>query len=170
MKYIDKFLKKLNTNRNTFATYVLTLLTAYIVVDRVVEMLLMIFTGVSYSYWGPIKYTLALACPCFALAFCASSKFAKTKGYKITLFYVFATAFYVVAISMFTQWLNMGAWLLLLSVPNYAELISEFSDLVTPALVSISLYLPFQRYLSTVTTLEFLGLMSSQIDKSSIVS
>lgn len=142
MKYIDKFLKKLNTNRNTFATYVLTLLTAYIVVDRVVEMLLMIFTGVSYSYWGPIKYTLALACPCFALAFCPSSKFAKTKGYKITLFYVFATAFYVVAISMFTQWLNMGAWLLLLSVPNYAELISEFSDLVTPALVSISLYLP----------------------------
>ena len=63
MKYIDKFLKKLNTNRNTFATYVLTLLTAYLVVDRVVEMLLMIFTGVSYSYWGPIQYTLALACP-----------------------------------------------------------------------------------------------------------
>ena len=51
MKYIDKFLKKLNTNRNTFATYVLTLLTAYLVVDRVVEMLLMIFTGVSYAYW-----------------------------------------------------------------------------------------------------------------------
>lgn len=142
MKYIDKLLKKLDTNRNTFATYILTLLTAYIVVDRVVEMLLMIFTGVSYSYWGPIQYAFALACPCFALAFCPTSKFAKTKGYKITLFYVFATAFYVVAISMFTQWLNMGAWLLLLSVPNYTELITEFSDLVTPALVSISLYLP----------------------------
>lgn len=142
MKYIDKFLKKLNTNRNTFATYILTLCTAYIVVDRIAEMLLMIFTGVSYSYWGPIQYLFALACPCFAFAFCPSSKFAKTKGYKVTLFYVFITAFYVVAISMFTQWLNMGAWLLLLSVPNYTELITEFSDLVTPAFVSISLYLP----------------------------
>ena len=148
MKYIDKFLKKLNTNRNTFATYVLTLCTAYIVVDRIVEMLLMIFTGVSYSYWGPIQYTLALACPCFAssgffaFAFCPTSKFAKTKGYKVTLFYVFITAFYVVAISMLAQWLNMGAWLLLLSVPNYTNLITEFSDLVTPAFVSISLYLP----------------------------
>lgn len=142
MKYIDKFLKKLNTDRNTFAAYVLTLVTAYIIVDRLVEMLLMAFTGVSYSYWGPIQYCLALACPCFAFAFSATSKFARTKGYKITLFYVFITAFYVVAISMFTQWLNMGAWLLLLSVPNYAELISEFSDLVTPAFISLSLYLP----------------------------
>lgn len=142
MKYIDKFLKKLNTNRNTFATYLLTLATIYIVVDRVVEMLLMAFTGVSYSYWGPIQYTLALACPCFAFAFMPKSKFAKSKGYKVTLFYVFMTAFYVVTISMLTQWLNMGAWLLLLSVPNYTELITEFSDLVTPALISLSLYLP----------------------------
>lgn len=142
MKYIDKFLKKLNTDRNTFATYILTLITAYLVVDRIVEMLFMIFTGASYSYWGPIQYTLALACPCFAFAFCPTSKFAKTKAYKITLFYVFITSFYIIAISMFTQWLNRGAWLLLLSVPNYTELITEFSDLVTPALISISLYLP----------------------------
>lgn len=142
MKYIDKLLKKLGTDRNTFATYVLTLLTAYIVVDRIVEMLLMFFTGVSYSYWGPIQYAFALACPCFAFAFCPTSKFAKNKGYKVTLFYVFVTAFYVVTISMFTQWLNMGAWLLLLSVPDYTELITEFSDLVKPALINISLYIP----------------------------
>ncbi len=142
MKYIDKFLKKLNTDRNTFVSYLLTLISIYIVVDRIVEMLLMIFTGTSYSYWGPIKYTLALACPIFAFTFSASSKFAKNKAVKITLFYVFIIGFYITALSMFTQWLNMGAWLLLLSVPNYTELITEFSDLVTPAFVSISLYLP----------------------------
>ena len=45
MKFIDKFLKKLNTDRNTFATYILTLISVYIAVDRIVEMLLMIFTG-----------------------------------------------------------------------------------------------------------------------------
>ena len=63
MKIIDNFLKKLNTDRNTFATYILTLISAYIAIDRIVEMLLMFFTGVSYSYWGPIQYTLAIACP-----------------------------------------------------------------------------------------------------------
>ena len=86
MKYIDKFLKKLNTDRNTFATYILTLITAYLVVDRIVEILLMVFTGVSYSYWGPIQYLFALACPVFAFAFSPSSKFSKNKAYKITLF------------------------------------------------------------------------------------
>ena len=118
------------------------MITVYLAVDRIVEMLLMIFTGVSYSYWGPIGYFFALACPVFAFAFTPSSKFAKNKAYKVTLFYLFMIGFYIIALSMFTQWLNMGAWLLLLSVPNYAELISEFSDLVTPAFVSISLYLP----------------------------
>ena len=69
MKIIDKFLKKLGASRNTFATYVLTLITVYLAVDRIVEILLMFFTGVSYSYWGPIQYTLALACPIFAYLF-----------------------------------------------------------------------------------------------------
>lgn len=142
MKYIDKFLKKLNTDRNTFATYVLTLISVYLAVDRIVEMLLMIFTGVSYSYWGPIQYLLALACPVFAFAFCIPSKFTKNKQYKVTFFYIYAIGLYIISLSMFTQWLNMGAWLFLLSVPNYTELITEFSDLVTPAFVSLSLYLP----------------------------
>lgn len=142
MKYIDKFLKKLNTDRNTFATYVLTLITVYLAVDRIVEILLMIFTGVSYSYWGPIQYTLALACPIFAFLFSGPSKFATSKKQKVTLFYLYVIGLYIITISMFTQWLNAGAWLLLLSVPNYTTLITEFSDLVTPAFVSISLYLP----------------------------
>lgn len=142
MKYIDKFLKKLNTDRNTFATYVLTLITAYLAIDRIVEMLLMIFTGVSYSYWGPFQYTLALACPVFAFLFSGPSKFANTKNKKVTLFFLYIIGLYIIAISMFTQWLNMGAWLLLMSVPNYTDLITNFSDLVTPAMRSISLYLP----------------------------
>ncbi len=142
MKYIDKFLKILNTDRNTFATYVLTLISAYLAVDRIVEMLLMIFTGVSYSYWGPIQYTLALACPMLAYSFAPGSKFATSKAKKVTLFYIYMIGLHIIAVSMLTQWLNMGAWLLLLSVPNYTELITNFSDLVTPAMVAISLYLP----------------------------
>ena len=142
MKYIDKFLKFLKTDRNTFATYILTLITVYLAVDRVVEMLLMIFTGVSYSYWGPIQYTFALACPVFAYLFSGPSQFSTSKAKKVTLFYIYIIGLYIIAISMFTQWLNMGVWLLLLSVPNYTELITDFSDLVTPAMVSVSLFLP----------------------------
>ena len=61
MNVLDKFLKKLNVTRNTFFTFILTLLTIYLAVDRVVEMILMVFTGVSSSYWGPIAYTFAIA-------------------------------------------------------------------------------------------------------------
>ena len=142
MKYIDKFLKVLKTDRNTFATYILTLVSVYLAVDRLVEMLLMIFTGVSYAYWGPIEYTFALACPIFAFLFSGASRFATSKAKKVTLFYVYVIGLYIIAVSMYTQWLNMGAWLLLLSVPGYVDLVTNFSELITPAMVSISLYLP----------------------------
>ena len=66
LKYIDKFLKFLKTDRNTFATYILTLITGYVLIDRLVELMFMIFTGVSYSYWGPIQYTFAFAACIFA--------------------------------------------------------------------------------------------------------
>lgn len=142
MKFIDKFLKKLNASRNTFATYILTLITIYLAVDRIVEMLLMIFTGVSYSYWGPIQYTLALACPIFAFLFSGASEFATSKAKKVSMFYIYVIGLYIISLSMFTQWLNKGLWLLFLSVPNYVELITDFSDIVKPAFISISLYLP----------------------------
>jgi len=142
MKLIDKFLKKLNASRNTFATYILTLFTIYFAVDRIVEMLLMIFTGVSVSYWGPIMYTFALACPVFSFAFALQSEFASSKNAKIVLFHVYVIGLYVIAVSMFTQWINTAAWVLFLSVPNYDGIITEFSDLVRPAFTALALYLP----------------------------
>lgn len=142
MKIIDKFLKKLGTSRNTFATYVLTLLTVYLAVDRIVEFMLMLFTGVSYSYWGPLMYTFALACPIFAFLFSGSSEFASTKKRKVTLFNIYIIGLSVIAISMFIQWLNLGAWLLLVFNPGYVDLVTDFSDLVRPAFTSLTLLLP----------------------------
>ena len=142
MKLIDKFLKMLKTSRNTFATFVLTLVSVYLAVDRIVEMLIMIFTGVSVSYWGPIAYTFALACPVFAFLFSLQSEFVTSKTSKVTLFYIYIIGIYIIAISMFTQWLNMTAWLLFLSVPNYTGIITEFADLVKPAFTALSLYIP----------------------------
>ena len=142
MKLIDKLLKKLNVNRNTFFTFILTLVSFYICIDRIVEMLLMIFTGLSEAYWGPIRYTLALACPAFAFAFSGASSFAHNRSHKVTLFYTYLTAIYIIAISMFTQWLNAGLWMLFLSVPNYANIITEFPSLVRHAFSAIALYIP----------------------------
>ena len=142
MKIIDNFLKKLGASRNTFATYILTLITIYLCVDRIVEFLLMLFTGVSYSYWGPIQYTLALACPIFAFLFSGASEFAKNKKTKVTLFYIYIIGLSVIALSMFVQWLNMGAWLLIISNPGYVDLVTDFSDLIKHALTSITILLP----------------------------
>ena len=153
MKLIDKFLKKLNTNRNTFATYILTLITVYIVVDRIAEMLIMIFSGVSMSYWGPLKYTLALACCVFAYMFSIQSDFGKSKNSKITLFYTFVIGFYVIILSMVTQWTNQLAWVLFLSVPNYTEIVTEFSELVKPAFIALSLYFPLVTFMPIIKKL-----------------
>ena len=142
MKIIDNFLKKLDTDRNTFLTYILTLITIYLTVDRVVEFLLMLFTGVSYSYWGPIQYTFALACPLFAFAFAFASKFVPTKKHRVVLFYFYMINFAVIVISMFTQWLNMGVWLLLVSNPGYVDIVTNFSELIRPALTSLTILLP----------------------------
>ena len=146
MKVIDKFLKYLKTDRNTFLTYILTLLTAYIVVDRVVEMLMMIFTGMSVSYWGPIVYTLALACPVFAYLFSGSSKFADSDDTKLKLFDVYIVSLYIIIVSMFTQWINQFGWLLLLSVPNFPYIASNFFNLIQPAFSAIAIYIPLTTF------------------------
>ena len=75
-KYIDKFLKKCKTDRNTFFTYVLTLFSVYICIDRVVEMIFLMFTGISVDYWGWFGYSIHLLCPIFEFLFGSGSKFA----------------------------------------------------------------------------------------------
>ena len=142
MKLIDKLLKNLNTDRNTFFTYILTLVSFYICIDRIVEILLMIFTGISSSYWGPIKYTFALACPAFAYAFCAASSFANNRNKKVTFFYIYAISIYIIAMSMATQWLNALLWMLFTSVPNYTNIITNFPSMARHAFSAISLYIP----------------------------
>lgn len=142
LKYIDKFLKWLNTDRNTFATYILTLSTIYIMVDRIAELLMLFFTGIGVSYWGPITYTFALACPIFAFFFSGSSQFAQSYKLKVMFLYVYCIALYTVGISMAVEWINALLWLLFLSVPNYTVIVTEFSSLIRPAFQSLAIYLP----------------------------
>ena len=142
MKLIDKLLKFLKTDRNTFFTFLLTVFAIYFTVDRIVEIALMIFTGMSADYWGPIQYTIALACPIFAFLFCCSSSFVKNDDMKISFLYIYIISLYIIGVSMAVQWMNLICWLLLISTPGYVTIVTEFSNLIKPAFQSLAVYLP----------------------------
>ena len=142
MKIIDKLIKFLKTDRNTFFTFILTMFSIYFTVDRLVEMIIMMMTGVSADYWGPIQYTLALACPIFSFVFCCSSSFVKNDDMKVSFLYVYIISLYIIGVSMAVQWLNLICWLLLISAPGYVTIVTEFSNLIRPAFQSLAVYLP----------------------------
>lgn len=141
LKYFDKFLRILNTDRNTFVTYILTLFSIYFMVDRIVEVLFLVFTGIGVSYWGPLMYTFALACPVFAFLFGFASKFASSNKMKSTLFNLYVICLYTIAISMVVQGINLLIWFGLLSLPGYPVLATEFPELFRPALSSTTIYI-----------------------------
>ena len=142
MKIFDKFLKFLKTDRNTFLTYILTVITIYLAVDRLIEMMFMILSGVSVSYWGPLQYTLAIACPIFAFLFSGSSTFVKADQMKLGFFYLYCISLYIIGISMVVQWFNLLCWLLFMATPGYVSVVTEFSNLIQPAFQSLSVYIP----------------------------
>lgn len=146
LKVIDKLLKKLKTDRNTFCTYILTLVSAYLVVDRVVEMLMMIFTGMACTYWGPIGYTLAIACPVFAFLLSFSSKYADSDKTKLVFFDTYIVCIYLLVISMFVQFINQLGWMLFMSVPNFSYIAANFYTLIKPAFSAVALYLPLTTF------------------------
>ena len=155
LKYIDKFLKFLKTDRNTFVTYILSLISAYILVDRLVELMFMIFTGVSYSYWGPIEYTLAFLVLMLAFYCSFGSKFVKADVDKLRFFNTYIICLYVLFVSFLVQGLNSLAWTFILSAPNYPEIVSEYSNLFRPAFTAISLYIPLVSFYKVFKWLTF---------------
>ncbi|MBR1802498.1 MAG: type IV secretory system conjugative DNA transfer family protein [Clostridia bacterium] len=136
-------------------TYILTLISAYILVDRIVEFLFIIFTGVGYSYWGPIQYALAFACLAFAFFFSGPSKFAGSDVAKYRIFHTFYVSFYILFMSAVVQWLNQAAWIGLLSLPNYPELATDFFYLFRPAFTAIGVYLPLVTFYKVIKWLVF---------------
>src|SRR5574344_914388 len=142
IKLLDKLLKKLSTNRNTFFTYILTLITIFILVDRLFEFILIVFTGVAYDYWGPIQYALAFLAPIFAFLFSYGSSYIKCDDDKLGWFYKYCIALYILTIVMITEWVNQLCWIGLLSLPGYTTLATDFSYLIKPALSSMAIALP----------------------------
>lgn len=142
MKHFDAFLKKLKTDRNTFVTYIMLMFSIYIVVDRFLEIFFIGATGMAVSYWGPIKYSLALLCLIFTLLFSFSSKFVTEDTKKLSFLYIFVIGFFILVMSMLIQWINKICWILFLSVPNYSYIIQNFFELLKPAFSAVAWYLP----------------------------
>ena len=142
MKAFDKFLKLLKTDRNTFFTYLLTLGSIFVLIDRLVEFLLIVFTGVASQYWGPIAYAVAFLCPIFAFHFSMSSKFIRSDKDKRHFFYYHCIALYILGVTMIVEWANKLIWIGLISLPGYTDLVSNFAYLIRPALSSLALALP----------------------------
>ncbi len=142
LKLFDKFLKFLKTDRNTFVSYILALISAYILIDRMVEFLFIVFTGVAYSYWGPIEYTLGFAALTFAFLFSFASKFASSDVAKYRIFHSFFICFYILIVTAVVEWMNEAVWIGLLSLPNYPELATDFFYLFRPAFSAMAIYIP----------------------------
>lgn len=168
MKLFDKFLKFLKTDRNTFLTYILTLFSIYILVDRLLELLFLFFTGISVSYWGPFRYTLAMACPIFAFLFSGSSSFSKSDKLKYAFVYLYIISLYIIFVSMVNQWLNQMMWLLFISVPNYIGIVNSSFDLIKPAFTSIAIYIPLVTFYS-VFKLIYMKINDSKLLRDSIL-
>ena len=142
VRLFDKFLKFLKTDRDTFMTFVLLLVTVFLLVDRCTELLLMIFTGVAYNYWGPIAYAATYLVIIFAFNFSFASKYCKSDDDKVSWLLVYCICLYVLTICMLTEWLNKLIWIGLLSLPNYTTIGTEFAYLLKPALSSIAIAIP----------------------------
>ena len=142
LKYFDKFLSKLKTDRTTFVTYILTLFTIYFLIDRIVEMLFIAGSGLSVDYWGPFQYTFAFACATFAFYFSYASKFATGFKPRVGFLYAFIFTIYFLGISMLIQWVNQLSWYLLFCVPGYKYIITNFMDLIKPAFSAFAWYVP----------------------------
>lgn len=142
LRYFDKFMKFLKTDRTTFVTYILALLTGYFLVDRVVEVLFIAGSGLSVNYWGPFQYTFAFACATFAFYFSYASKFATGFKPRVGFLYAYIFTIYFLGISMLIQWENQLCWYLLFCVPGYKYIILNFMDLIKPAFSAFAWYVP----------------------------
>ena len=68
---------------------------------------------------------------------------------------------------MITQWVNKLLWILLLSVPNYVNIITTFPSMVRHAFSAIAIYLPLTTVYPFLRNKIFLGINdSAELQKS----
>ena len=139
---MNKLYKKLKTDANTFWGFILTLICIYLAIDRTIEILLMIFTGVGYSYWGMLTYAVVFLLPFLTFKIMLESKFMTHDNLKVSMFVFYGSLFSVYLTAFGAQLINQGAWLLFLSVPGYETIVHDDLKLIKAAFTALSLLVP----------------------------
>ena len=140
---MNKLYKKLKTDANTFWGFILTLLSIFLAVDRTVEMILMMVTGVGYSYWSMFTYAFVFLLPFLTFKIMLESKFMTHDNFKVSLFVFYGSLFAIYVSAFAAQLINQSAWLLFLSVPGYETIVHEDLQLIKSAFTALSLIAPF---------------------------
>lgn len=143
----SKLLKLLKTDANTLVSYILTLLSIYFCVDRLVEIVLLVSKGLGIAYWNPFMYTFAMACPVFGFLFiCESSfnKYRESKGQtsKLHFLYFFTVVFTIILTSMVMQYINLIGWLIVTAFKNFPYVAKVFPELFKPAFSALVVVIP----------------------------
>lgn len=147
-KVIDSFLniitKKLNTDKNIFLSFVITMLCTYFAIDRILEIAVIILNGIGICYWSPFKYMIVILLPYLAYMLVIESKLSTQKEKNISFFKVYGTFFAIFVISAIVQFTNEFLWNVFFSAPNYQKIIVEDYDIIKRAFVALALYIPIK--------------------------
>lgn len=146
----DILLKPFKITLNDFFTYIFSILAVYFTVDRVIELLVMMFTGQCVSYWSPIKYTLALFVTVCAYCFYCSSTMCNTITLPMKAYVKYSVLFRTICIVMAAQWVNEFLWIALMHFGNFKGIATIFPETVTSAIRAASLLLPFLSIRGTI--------------------
>ncbi len=146
----DILLKPFKITLNDFFTYIFSILAVYFTVDRVIELLVMMFTGQCVSYWSPIKYTLALFVTVCAYCFYCSSTMCNTITLPMKAYVKYSVLFRTICIVMAAQWVNEFLWIALMHFGNFKGIATIFPETVSSAIRAASLLLPFLSIRGTI--------------------
>lgn len=146
----DILLKPFKITLNDFFTYIFSILAVYFTVDRVIELLIMMFTGQCVSYWSPIKYTLALFVTVCAYCFYCSSTMCNTITLPMKAYVKYSVLFRTICIVMAAQWVNEFLWIALMHFGNFKGIATIFPETVKSAIRAASLLLPFLSIRGTI--------------------
>lgn len=139
----NKLLKNLKTDTNTFVGFILTLICVFLVADRVLEVLLMIFVGIGAFYWSPVFYILTFILIFFTFLIVLESKFVIYKDFKVSVFTFYGVLAALLTTAMITEKLNGILWAFFFSAPHYGRLFKEDMALIKPAFTSLAVAIPF---------------------------
>ncbi len=142
MDPIDALLKPFNIDLNSFFAYLFAIITILFAVDRLLELVCVLFTGQFVDYWSPLMYTFALFILVSGYSILCASPFCKTITQPVTFYVYYLSAFRIIATVMVAQWVNEISWMVLMNFSNFKYIAINLPEIIAPAITSLTLLYP----------------------------